>query len=248
MLSSFKDVNYVVDDNYFFVSHILMKYNEEQQAEYDNLKSEYDKGYISKGVYNERLTTLVAEIEATVRDSEGKIIEDQNVSASKVLSDLKLELASKSTNEEKTEVFRDYMYKYNEDPGTQNAEYAYVIGKETSKMVESFTDASRELNNAGQFGAVSELVPSEYGVHIVFYAGQVKNLFTINDVSTFSLSEQDILKLTDAKLNVLNNKTVFDKVFELLSDDNYSIFENMNLNVLKSNLKIEKHKSVYENL
>ena len=225
-----------------------MKYNEEQQAEYDNLKSEYDKGYISKGVYNERLTTLVAEIEATVRDSEGKIIEDQNVSASKVLSDLKLELASKSTNEEKTEVFRDYMYKYNEDPGTQNAEYAYVIGKETSKMVESFTDASRELNNAGQFGAVSELVPSEYGVHIVFYAGQVKNLFTINDVSTFSLSEQDILKLTDAKLNVLNNKTVFDKVFELLSDDNYSIFENMNLNVLKSNLKIEKHKSVYENL
>ena len=67
-------------------------------------------------------------------------------------------------------------------------------------------------------------------------------------MENFKLDLSDIEKLTSAKLSVLNNKTVFDKVFETLSNDNYSIFENMNLNVLKKDLKIEKHKSVLDNL
>lgn len=248
MLESFKDVYYAVDDNYFFVSHILMKYDTAQQAEYDALKDNYDKGYITKAYYEQKLVELSNQINAKVRNSEGKIDETQTVSAVKVLSDLNKDLASKNTNDQKAEVFRNYMYMYGEDPGTQNAEYAYVIGKETSKMVESFTKASRELNDQGEFGAVSKLVPSEYGVHIVIYLGKVDNLFTIKDISTFELKDEDILKLTTTKLNALNNKTVFDKVFDLLSEDNYSIFENMNLNILKKDLKIEKHESVYNNL
>ena len=116
-------------------------------------------------------------------------------------------------------------------------------------MVESFTEDARKLNEQGVFGSIStKLVASEYGVHILFYGGKVENLFTVSNVSTFNLTDSDIEVLTNAKLSALNNKTVFDKVFELLSDDNYSIFENMNLNVLKKDLKIEKHKSVYENL
>ena len=115
-------------------------------------------------------------------------------------------------------------------------------------MVESFTDAARKLNEDGVFGALSGIVPSEYGAHIIIYLGKVENLFTISDVSTFNLIESDIEKLTETKLSPLNNKTLFDKIFEQLSEDNYSIFENMNLNVLKNKCKIVRHESVYMNL
>ncbi len=255
MLESFKDVYYVVDDNYFFVSHILMKYDEtsvagqlSQKQQYDNLKTEYENGYISKKVYEEKLIELANSVQAKVRNEKGEQTED-TISASKVLSDLALDLKSANTDEKKAEIFRDYMYNYSEDTGTVNAEYMYIVGTETSQMVESFTEDARKLNEEGTFGDIStKLVASEYGVHILFYGGKVENLFTVTDVSTFNLTSSDIEVLTNAKLSALNNKTVFDKVFELLSDDNYSIFENMNLNVLKKDLKIEKHKSVYENL
>ncbi len=257
MLESFKDVYYVVDDNYFFVSHILMKYDEtsvngelSQKEQYDNLKTEYESGYITKKVYEEKLVELANAVQAKVRNENGELT-GTTISANQVLKDLTnaLESPEVKTDEDKANVFRDYMYKYSEDTGTVNAEYMYVVGTETSKMVESFTEEARKLNEQGTFGAIStKLVASEYGVHILFYGGKVENLFTVTDVSTFTLNDSDIEVLTNAKLSALNNKTVFDKVFELLSDDNYSIFENMNLNVLKKGMKIEKHKSVYENL
>ena len=141
------------------------------------------------------------------------------------------------------------MYKYGEDTGVQNAEYMYVIGKDKSQMVESFTEEARRLDDEGIFGEIStEFIPSDYGVHVLFYGGKVSNLFTISDYNSFNLKDEDIEVLTNAKLNVFNNKTVFDKIYEGLSEDGYSVYQNMQLNVLKKNVKIEIHKSVYTNL
>ena len=56
------------------------------------------------------------------------------------------------------------------------------------------------------------------------------------------------MKLAETKLNEFNNKTVFDKVYEQLSSDKYSMFESMNLNVLKKDIKITKYPGVYKNL
>lgn len=257
MLESFKDVYYVVDDNYFFVSHILMKYDEtsvngepSQKEQYDNLKTEYENGYITKLAYEQKLDALANQVQAKIRDDDGKLTGD-TVSANQVLKDLTdaLDNPEVKTNEDKANEFRDYMYKYSEDTGTMNAEYMYVVGTETSQMVESFTENARELNDEGVFGQISsKLIASEYGVHILFYGGKVENLFTVLNVSSFNLQESDIEQLTKTKLSALNNKTLFDKVFELLSEDNYSIFENMNLNVLKKDIDIKKHESVYMNL
>ena len=257
MLESFEDVYYVVDDNYFFVSHILMKYDEtsengepSQKEQYDNLKTEYENGYITKLAYEQKLDALANQVQAKIRDDDGKLTGD-TVSANQVLKDLTdaLDNPEVKTNEDKANEFRDYMYKYSEDTGTMNAEYMYVVGTETSQMVESFTENARELNDEGVFGQISsKLIASEYGVHILFYGGKVENLFTVLNVSSFNLQESDIEQLTKTKLSALNNKTLFDKVFELLSEDNYSIFENMNLNVLKKDIDIKKHESVYMNL
>lgn len=245
MLESFKDVYYVPDDNYFFVSNLLIKFTDEQKTEYANIDKD---AYLSDKVKKQRKSELINDCVAKVRDNDGKIIDGEKVYVNDLLKDLQMELNNATTNDKKAQIFRDYLYKYGEDTGVQNAEYMYVIGTKTSKMVESFNTASRELNNKGEFGAISDLVASEYGVHIIFYGGKIENLFTVNSLENFKLDLSDIEKLTSAKLSVLNNKTVFDKVFETLSNDNYSIFENMNLNVLKKDLKIEKHKSVLDNL
>ena len=257
MLESFKDVYYVVDDNYFFVSHILMKYDEtsvngepSQKEQYDNLKTEYENGYITKLAYEQKLDALANQVQAKIRDDDGKLT-GNTVSANQVLKDLTdaLDNPEVKTNEDKANEFRDYMYKYSEDTGTMNAEYMYVVGTETSQMVESFTENARELNDEGVFGQISsKLIGSGYGGHILLYGGKVENLFAVLDVSSFNLQESDIEQLTKTKLSALNNKTLFDKVFELLSEDNYSIFENMNLNVLKKDIDIKKHESVYMNL
>ena len=245
MLESFKDVYYVPDDNYFFVSNLLIKFTDDQKTEYANIDKD---AYLTPAKKAEKKAELINGCLAKVRDNDGKIIDGEQIYVNDLLNSLQVELKNATTDEKKAQIFRDYLYKYGEDTGVQNAEYMYVIGTETSKMVESFNDASRELNNKGEFGAISGLVASEYGVHIIFYGGKVQNLFTVNDMEHFNLQLSDIEKLTSAKLSVLNNKTVFDKVFETLSNDNYSIFENMNLNILKKDLKIEKHKSVLNNL
>lgn len=256
MLENFEDVYYVVDDNYFFVSNLLVMFDEEkigangmtQKQTYDDLQTKYDNGYITYGEYQQRLMNLAYQVVATARDSEGNTISGSEISVQTLLINLQKELNLASTDEDKAKVFNDYLYKYGEDTGVENAEYPYVIGTETSQMVESFTSASRELNDKGEFGAISGLVPSEYGVHIIMYLGKVENLFTISDVTKFNLAESDIEKLTQTKLSPLNNKTVFDKIFEQLSEDDYSVFENMNVTVLKNKCKIVEHESVYMNL
>ncbi len=256
MLENFEDVYYVVDDNYFFVSNLLVMFDDEtvgsdgltQKGRYDNLETEYNNGYITYGEYQRRAKELAYQVVATKRDSEGNLIKGSEIGVETLLSNLQNALNLESTNEGKAKVFNDYLYAYGEDTGVVNAEYPYVIGTETSQMVESFTDAARKLNEDGVFGALSGIVPSEYGAHIIIYLGKVENLFTISDVSTFNLIESDIEKLTETKLSPLNNKTLFDKIFEQLSEDNYSIFENMNLNVLKNKCKIVRHESVYMNL
>ena len=256
MLENFEDVYYVVDDNYFFVSNLLVMFDDEtvgsdgltQKGRYDNLETEYNNGYITYGEYQRRAKELAYQVVATKRDSEGNLIEGSEISVETLLTNLQNALNLESTNEGKAKVFNDYLYAYGEDTGVVNAEYPYVIGTETSQMVESFTDAARKLNKDGVFGALSGIIPSEYGAHIIIYLGKVENLFTISDVSTFNLIESDIEKLTETKLSPLNNKTLFDKIFEQLSEDNYSIFENMNLNVLKNKCKIVRHESVYMNL
>lgn len=251
MLENFKNVNYVVNDEYFHVAHILLKFSDEQQAEYDELKTLSNNGQggvISAEGHAKKEAELYNSIMGSVRDLEtGEIIANDSVSANAVLNEIQTALAVATTNEQKDQAFRNLMYKYNEDDGIMNADYSYIIGVNDSKMVENFTNASRELNEAGVYGGVSGLVQSEYGVHIIYYMGKCENLFEFNEDGTINLSEyytveqngteietSDVLKLTATKLNNLNNKTIFDLVYESLVEDKYSEFENINLETIKN--------------
>lgn len=268
MLENVKDVNYYVNDDYFYVAHILIKFNDDEQAEYDSLETNSNDGngsLISNEYYKARKQQLYSNLKATVTNTQtGEVEAEDSVPANEVLQEVQSALNSALTPEAKDLAFRELMYKYNEDGGIMNADYPYVIGVNDSKMVESFTDASRELNDAGVYGAVSGLVESQYGVHIIYYMGKCTNLFTFNSNGDVTLNDNyeitvtdqdseeliqkfgigkskysDVLKLCDKKLNNLNNKTLFDLVYESLESDNLSQFEEINVETLKNEYKIK---------
>ena len=251
MLESFKDVNYAVDNNYFFVNHILLKYDETSTTQVANLKTAYKNGTITKKQYDDSLA-----IEADkIRAKDIVTGEETELNPTQLYNLIQNQLTGVASDK-KTEIFKDYIYKYNEDTGNMNADYCYIIGKDDSKMVETFTNVSRELwdNGNGEYGSIGYAI-SEYGVHIIFYAGEVSNLFTITDPDSFDLYSENqseladvVNKITTKKLNEFNNKTVFDLVYEELAKDNYSIFENMNMDVLKKDTKITKIVSNYKDM
>lgn len=247
MLGNFANVNYFVNDDYFHVAHILVKFSDAQKAEFDSLKDLSNNGQggiISAAAKEKREQELYNSIKGSVRNLEtGEITSEDSIGIADILSEVEISLSNAKTKDQKDEAFRNLMYKYNEDDGIMNADYAYVIGETESKMVENFTNASRELNNAGTYGAVSGLVQSEYGVHIIYYMGKCENIFAFSSDGSINLNANytengipmsDILKLEETKLNGLNNKTVFDLVYESLVEDKYSEFENINLDTLKA--------------
>ncbi len=238
ILEKFENVNYVVDDEYFHVAHILIKFSDEQQERFDELDKLSNNGaggVVSAGYVAEEKQKLYNSIKGSIRDAEtGEITEEDTISVNAILAEIETALASASTNEQKDNAFRELMYKYNEDDGIMNANYAYVVGENESKMVENFTKASRELNSNGTYGAVSGLVQTEYGVHIVYYMGKCENVFEFAQDGSLTFAESDVLKLEEKKLNNLNNKTLFDLVYESLVQDKYSEYENVDVEYIKS--------------
>lgn len=251
ILDSAEDMYYVPQesqDKFFYVSHFLVKFNDDEQAQYDDLEEQKKEGYITEEVFNLEVEKIVANMKATVYDDEGNATDDK-IDIKDVISSLNSDMAGKS-QEEKTEIFRQYLYKYNEDTSFNNSEYPYVVGDEDSKMVESFTNAARDLHANGEIGGISGLVPSEYGVHVLMYCGEVKNLFGLSsdNANDFELTNADIKILDDTLLNVCNNKTIFDKLYDEVFSDNYSTFENLYLEQLKSGSKIKIYKKAYKDL
>lgn len=258
ILNSAENMYYVPEDaqgKFFYVSHFLVKFNTEEQAKVDDLKEQMNQD-ITQSEYDMAVEAIVAGMKATVYDEDGNAT-DEKVLVKDVLSSLNAEMAGKS-QQEKTEIFRQYLYKYNEDTALNNKEYSYVVGDEKSNMVESFTKAARELHrpNAdnqevlGKVGDISGIVPSDYGVHILMYCGEVENLFDINSTNAneFELKNADIKTLDDTLLNVCNNKTIFDKLYDQVFSDNYSVFESAYLQSLKQGSTIKIYKKAYKDL
>lgn len=264
ILSSAENMYYVPEDSqgkFFYVSHFLVKFNDDEQATYDDLKEQKEQGYITETEFDMAIEALVSNMQATVYDDEGNAT-DQKVAVKDIISSLNSDMAGKS-EQEKTEMFRQYLYKYNEDTSFNNSEYPYVVGDENSKMVESFTEASRNLHKSGKVGEISGLVPSEYGVHIIMYCGEVENLFGLNcdnvndlvltDRATYDaegnlVAEASIKVLYDTLLNPCNNKTIFDKLYDEVFSDNYSVFESAYLQELKTGSTIKIYKKAYKDL
>jgi len=154
-----------VAQNHFTVSHILIQYNDAQTAELARIKSDFQQGRITAATYNARKQSLAANLTVRARDEDGVEYGPERT-AIQVRDEIVAALGGTAVNvpqavgsfemrtpavsgaaeeQRRINTFRDFIYKYNQDPGMMNPEFEYVIGVENSRMVPEFTAASREL-------------------------------------------------------------------------------------------------------
>lgn len=228
--SGLADVYYIpseVANNLYTVSHILIGFTEEQKTEYNNIKSEAEKNPSDDS-------------QARLNEIYGKT-SSNGVSAYDILIEVQTALDKADTVAEKYQIFREFINKYNTDPGMQNLDqlssqtgkqqYEYLMSAdaEKSQMVEQFTKASIELFDNGVKGAISGLVWTEYGAHIIMYTRDIAD-FIYTGVAGQEDSSIELLKTNYADtlfatLTSYGNRTIFHTLldsFFTTRDSDYS--------------------------
>lgn len=127
--------------------------------------------------------------------------------------------------------------------GSNENWYLYAMGDKNTDngFVKSFVEASRELNSNGEITAVKTVLMENWqtndgkeilssqstGFSTMFYAGKVTNLFECFDNEKFTLDDlfaeetaagnakyYSLLKMSQYRLGLTMNKTLFDLIFE----------------------------------
>ncbi len=216
MSSGLTDVYYIPQDvanNLFTVSHILIGFTDEQKDTVKQIQEEAEQN----PSYQNNLDSIYAETQSN------------GVSAYDVLIELQTALDKADNLQEKYQIFREFINKYNTDPGMQNleqldsnskpkTEYLMSSNKDNNTMVESFTEASLALFDEGIKGEISGLVWSEYGAHIIMYTRDVSDFIFTGvkglEQSSISLLETDYADTLFATLTSYGKRTLFDTIVD----------------------------------
>ena len=156
-------------------------------------------------------------------------------------------------NGKRVKTFINFIEKYNTDPGMLSAingqtQY-YTINLDTSvtdTMVKEFADASRELysvDGSKDYTIYAKPVLSEYGYHIIFSVGTVKNDITLSNINNVTIS---YLYETDAMQGT--NKSLFDKMVEIVDTSKYTEYQTSLVSGLREGLTITYNKTAYQRL
>lgn len=235
-------------DKYIQVAHILIKYSDAQTKEIEALED--DKGsYADPTEYDIAVKNIASEI----KTSDGKTPSELCAEIQTALDNATTTYPTLSEDEAKLKVFLTYVEKYNEDEGIETAinsqtQY-YSVNLDTSvkdTMIKSFADASRALyseDGSTDFTMYYEPVLGQYGYHIIFSVGTVKNLVDYKNLNSLTAEQ-----LYNAPAMVGTNKSLFDKMAELVDNADYSEYQTSKLLELKEDLDIKYNEFVYKKL
>lgn len=265
ILSDVGNVDYILEGNgssdYFYVGYVKAEFSDSQKSDLAKWKTQLDNRTITPSRYASLVESLYNEnnVMVTVRDEKtGK--ETGEKSAKELLSLINSDVTrfnyndnenadyNKNIGYKKAEAFRKYLYSYNDDDTLKGADYNAVFGVTADNNVlagEKFAnnDDAKEailaLYNGGnaKIGDTTGLVKAEDGYYIFFYAGEISNPIAVDGVNFDASKQKDNIKvLTSTKLNVFSSKTIFDSIYDSLAQDNFAVFQNMNINYLRNTL------------
>ena len=249
-------------ENYFTVTHILINFSDTQNARVQNINN-------GPGTPAEK-AQAVADVQAPdrtfvdVRDPATGNPTGKQISATTLGQILyNVEYAAKIHNTyngvlnqagysaEVLSQINTMIYQYCEDPGIINSTFDYVIGTQTSTMVDEFTDASRVLYDNGN-GIVGNIygygdkpntvtpVESTYGYHFIVYTGALIPLVqNANDITLTRLN---------TPLKASGGQTYLEYVYSKAIAADYNTYEAQLVAGLSSGLHIIYYKSTYSDL
>ena len=220
-------------NNYFTVANILFNKSTTEAGKYDLIIRQDEDG---DGVYelDKKETKTRSEVLAFIQSNIAHPLATAQMSADKNIA---------------SDVIKECVFKYNQDPGMLSAEGNYVIGVDSegnavSNFVESFNEAGLALYNQNVFGNV-EITDSEYGIHVLVYTGKCENMFEgINE--QFALVDDGYTEgqvsafevLARTRVHTMLDKKYFDVLYEELYQDKSSEIEQADLDVCKAKYSI----------
>mgnify|MGYP007068176243 CR=1 FL=1 len=248
-----------INNDWFQVSHVLLKYDDSIVNQIKAEKAKLEKDSITLSTYLTNVTQIKNSAKFTDRAT-GK-----SYSANDVLKLMTEEISQCGTSYAKIQKFNEFIYRFNMDDGVNNAEYPYSIPTDSSKdqMVKPFADESRRLHDSGQIGAISSLIKYGYaeddtldsdviehasnysGFHIIIYLGEFAS---VPDKNSATLAELNDFVLNPLNNNSTNRKTLLDYVIEQTSYSNYSAYESSLLSNLKNDGTVNIYNSVIDQI
>lgn len=153
--------------NYYFVKHVLIPFSTDQSGALSNYEnSAAGQQYDNKEEYRDFLASQITGYEHRDGENYGEAL-----SVDEIIADIRKSVAEVS-DAEKDKVFTKLMYKYSTDTGGFSQKYGYkeqvtfANGEKSAYMAE-FAAAAKELYEKGELYALSDVVVTDYGVHIL---------------------------------------------------------------------------------
>ncbi len=263
ILDDVGSVYYILDGddatNYFYVGYVKISFDDDQTTQLEEIQ---DGSYLSPTQQEIEIQKLYDSLYATILDEETGEETGETISAEALLRLIQQDVGQyqydttvsddddyvdgyMETARMKAAAFRKYLYYYSDDDTLKNADYNIVFGVSSDGEVvanDDFSDqdevleAIKELYNDGnaQIGDLTGLVKADDGYYIFFYAGDITNLFAVDENFEASSNADNIKVLASTYINIFSDKTLFDVIYEELTTDNFSVFQNMNMAYLRS--------------
>ena len=259
-------------NEYVNVKHILINFSEAQKEAITDLNSRFgisndyseeDEEKKLNPEYKAKLDKIIAQTTTTFElDGEEKTWNALNSSSSEnsVWEYVQSQVTG-ATLQERAEQFNKLVYIFNDDEGFMNSEFDYVVNLDTSvtdKMVKPFANGVRALDESsngeqgkwlnategGEGAGSMDYVISEYGIHIIFHAGNASNLIDYNILD----NDEELLRLLCTTYTTPeSNKSIFNMLWDKLDVDGsaYDIKSQADINTIRTRLAEEGIKFVY---
>ena len=238
--------NYGDGAEYMYVSHVLIKFSDAQKAVVDGLKKDLENKDITQDYYDAKLEEIINRTPVTYEE-DGKTKSSNAASIYEYILNY-VDTYGGNDPEERAKCFNKMIYMFNDDEGIMNKDFAYVVNLDTEvedKMVAEFADASRELNSNPEkgVGSISEMVVSEYGIHIIFHAGLVSS----PDPS--GLNTQQLLNaLVNQHTQLSSDKTMFDLIYDNITTASADTRTENMINQAEGYVVVTKYTKKYQDL
>ncbi len=259
-------------NEYVNVKHILINFSEAQKEAITSLNSQFgisndysDEDEVKKAdpVYKAKLDKIIAQTTTTFEmDGEEKTWNALNSTNNdySVWEYVQSQVTG-STLQERAEQFNKLVYIFNDDEGFMNSEFDYVVNLDTSvtdKMVKPFANGVRALDESskgeqgkwlnategGEGAGSMDYIISEYGIHIIFHAGNAQNVIDYNILD----NDEELLRLLCTTTTTPeSNKSIFNMIWDKLDVDGsaYDIKSQADINTIRTRLADQGIKFVY---
>ncbi len=218
-----QDIYYHIDNAYTSVAHVLISFSTAQKQMITAWKNDND--YVTESATDEDKAKLQVYLEQLAGTNGENITcfytDDNGKEATKSASAIYAEILDAVNPESRTltlydkaDRFEPFVYKYSDNNGgSQNANFGFVVPVNpddgNNNLVDQFANGARDLFEENPNGGNIKYVISEYGIHIIFSFGGVKNFVSHNQ-----LDNVDAKLLWNTRVYPMTSKSILDVLAE----------------------------------